>query len=159
MSKLLYKLYGVPVTYLDTDYSDVAISKVKATHLQKKMKDAPTKGLLIVKGNAGPIVNQLYKQGRTMRGIDFPKRSQDDAFSYHDNPEADMVIIFGVGCEVTTNYRITSQVLNALIRHYSTRQTLVIIETHFTKSELRDKYDLTPGNFIALENKPEEVFI
>lgn len=154
---LAYKHYHIPTSYIGLGYSDMNISKAKAMNLEDKLSQAPPKGLLVIKGNAAPIVNQLF-QSRTTRGIDFTERS-NSAFGTHINPEADVVVIHSVGEEVTTNYSISSQVLHALLKFYKRRNTLVIVETHFTKAELRNNYDLLPTNFLVLEDKADEVFI
>ncbi len=157
-SKFTYKHYHIPITYIGMKYSDLNVSKVKADKIATSVSKAPIKGLLVIKGSAGPIINQLCEDGRSIRGIDFTDRS-NTAFEKHNNPEAAVVLIHSIGAEVTTNYNISRQVLQALLKFYSRRQTLVVLETSFGKSELRSNYDLTPNNYIILDEKEEEAWV
>jgi len=157
-NKLVYTYYKLPVTYLNLNYEDTRISLARAKQLQGKISQAPKTGLLVIKGTAAPVINQLVDEGREVRGIDFTERA-NAAFEQHDNPQADVVLIHSVGAEVTTNYNISRQILHALITHYKKEETLLIIETDFTKSELRNHYDLTPTNFLSLELKDQPTFI
>ena len=113
---------------------------------------------MVISGTAAPVINQLISRKLRVTSINFPQRS-GEAFTIFDNPKSDVILITGVGMEVTLNYAISRQVLHALLKHYGEQDTLIVIETHFTKSMLRDKYDLTPNNFLIIPLKEEEVFI
>ena len=157
-TRLVYKHFKIPVTYIDVDYEDLDISKTKAAHLRGKMKSAPPKGLLFIKGSAAPVVNQLYGQGRSIRGINFVEHS-DDAFGTHAYPTADVVLIYNLGSEVSTNYNVSRQVLQKLLRYYKSQNTLVVVETHFAKSEVLHNYDVSTGNFLTLDDRADDVWI
>ncbi len=103
MSQREYRHYGIPTTYVGITYNDLNITAPRLKRLTASIKQAPISGLLIVKGNAAPIINQLF-ESRTIRGIDFMKRA-GNAFEQHTNPEAEVIIIYSVGSEITLNYK------------------------------------------------------
>ena len=158
ISPLTYKHYGIPVSYIGCSYKDLELSATRAKSLEKKLKAAPKSGLLVVKGVAAPVINQQVELGKSVAGINFAERS-NSAFESFTNPKADIILVYGIGDEVTTNYNISRQVLNGILAYYKHRDTLVVIETVFGKTELRNNYDLTPTNFLTLEEKPEVSFL
>jgi len=158
MNTLKYTHFGIPVTYIGVTYKDLDVSSIKAKHLEGKMKQAPPQGLLVIQGSAAPVINQLHKQGRSMRGIDFIVRA-GEAFEPHEEPKADVILIYNVGAEVSMKSIISGKVLNALLKHYASRRTLVVLETHLTKSELRHNYDINVSNYVTLNRKPDEVWV
>ena len=158
MSKFVYKHYGIPISYLGVDYDDLDMPKAKETSLRGKIKNAPQKGTLFIRGTAAPVINQLFTQGRTIKGINFMARSET-AFERHMNPQADVILIYNVGSEISMNRQVSRQVLQAILKYYTSGVTLVIVETSFTKSELLHNYDISASNFLTLQEKKEEVWI
>jgi len=157
-NKLIYTYYHIPTSYLGISYCDTALSKAKQQDLETKISQAPKKGTLVVRGTAAPVINQLVEQDRLVTGIDFVQRSQT-AFELHDNPKADVILIYGLGSEISVNHNVSRQVLQNLLAYYSKTDTLVVIETQLTKSDLRNNYDFIPTNFLTIQEQPEEVWI
>ena len=104
-----------------------------------------------------PVVNQLIKD-RKIRGIDFVYRS-NTAFDNHVNPISEVIVVYGVGTEVSTNRRVSGMVLQNIIKFYHKKGALVIIETDFTKHEMLSNYDVKAPNFIKIEMPEEKSWI
>jgi len=158
VSPLLYKHYNIPTSYIGVTYSDTDLSKAKQEHIETKVKSAPKKGTLVVRGTAAPIINQLLDAGRIVQGIDFVERSSS-AFDTHYNPSADVIILYGLGLEISVNHNVSRQVLQNILAYYAKRDTLVVIETGLTKSELRNNYDFIPVNFLQVPEAAEESWV
>ncbi len=158
VSSLVYRHFNLPVSYVKMSWDSLDVTKVRVKHLIEKLKSAPKRGLLVIRGCAAPIINQQVSLDKSVIGIDFPERA-NKAFETIKNPRADIILIYGVGDEVTTNYNISRQVLQAILAYYKTQDTLVVLETKFTLSELRTNYDLHPSNFLNLQEKEEKSFL
>ncbi len=158
IAKYLYDIYGLPTAYCNVSYKDTALIAVKQEEIQGKIANAPSKGLLAIQGNAAPIINQMLEAGKKVRGINFLERSAD-AFGIFENPAASVVVIYNVGSEISVNTKVSSLVLKNILKNYSNSNTLVIIETHLTKSELLSNYHVQAVNFIKIANKEEESWV
>jgi hypothetical protein len=158
VNKLVYKHYNIPISYIGQTFKGTTMSGVKATRLKDKIKNAPKRGTLVVKGSAGPVINQLIEDGRTVTGIDFSERAST-AFEQHQNPKTEVLLLYNVGNEITVNYNVSRQVLKSILKYYQHTDTLVVIETEFTKTELRNNYDFTPVNYIVIETLEEDSWV
>lgn len=158
VNKYKLSMYNLPQCYGNMTYDSIDISSVKAKDLEEKITRAPRAGLLVIKGTAGPVVNQLLAMERRVRGIDFIEMN-NDAFGVHEFPSAEVVVVYNVGFEVSTKFSVSGMVLQKLIQYYKDRRTLVILETKLSKTDLLTKYDLSVTNFIALPEKSEEKWI
>jgi hypothetical protein len=156
--KALYKVYNLPDSYFGIGYKDTKLSAARQEVIAGKIENVPSKGTLVIQGTAAPVVNQLLTTDKKIRGICFTERSQS-AFETYQNPAANIIVLYDVGMEVTLNSKVSGMVLNSILKHYSGRNTLVIIETHLTKTELLSKYDLNVVNFIKIELKAQEAWI
>jgi hypothetical protein len=157
-SSAVYTVYGLPTTYHGIGYADTGISKAKQEDLEKKVPSAPMSGTLVVQGLAAPIINQFITLGKKVRGIDFLKFSAS-AFDEHQYPVADVVVLYNVGVEVSTNFSISGQVFRKILKQYSEHKTLLIIETNLGKTDLLSRYDFRVVNFVKIDKKPEDVWI
>ncbi len=151
-------IYGLPVSYANKGYCDTGLAKIKVEDLPKKVANAPNSGTLTLQGTAAPVVNQLLLAGRKVRGVDFIKLSAT-AFEEHPLPVTSVVVLYNVGVEVSTNFKISGQVLRKVIKFYSEKQTLLIIETDLAKTELLSRYDFRTTNFIKIPPKEEEIWV
>ena len=155
--KTLYTIYNLPIVYAEIGYEDTALIKVKQEHIEELIPKAPYSGTLTIQGTAAPVVNQLMEQ-RSVRGIDFNVRSEDP-WGTHQNPSADVVVLYNVGSEVAMKGTVGGLVLANIVKYYSNRRTLLVIETNMNKMELLHRYDFKATNFIKIEKKPEDVWI
>lgn len=151
------ELYNLPKSYSGISYSDTKLSKVMQKNIEEKVARAPNKGTLTIHGTAAPVVNQLISAGRKVRGIDFLERSAD-AFTMHHNPESNIVVLYNVGTEVSLNTKVGGMVLKSIIKHYAERNTLLIIETDLTKTDLLSRYDFHVTNAFKIPPKEEELW-
>ena len=158
MHATLLSIYGLPAGYFGISYKDMDMSATRQDAITKKIKNAPNDGTLTVQGTAAPIVNQLLTQGRKIRGISFTERSST-AFETHQNPTADVVVLYDVGAEVSLNGKVSGMVLANIVKYYSSRKTLLIIETDMTKTALLSRYDFNTTNFIKIIKKEKENWI
>lgn len=158
IQKYLYGLYELPPSYHGAVYENTALIKVKQEDIYNKVANAPQKGLLVIQGNAGPVINQLLEAKRKVRGIDFLPRCAD-AFGTFDNPLANVVLIYNVGSEISVSSKVTALILKNILKSYANSSTLVILETHLTKSELQNNYHIDVVNFIKIQNKEESAWI
>ena len=149
------QVYGLPASYAEQTYESVGLSDLQQKRFTSIIARAPSTGLLAVKGEAGPVINQLMQQGRSVRGIDFAKRSSK-AFEDFQNPVARVVVLYNVGLEVSVNHTISAKVLRNLLKFYKHQNTLVILETPMTKSQLLSTYDLRVANAITIAADIEE---
>lgn len=156
MKLMIYGIYGLPPSYHGITYGDTQLVSVKQEQLREKVSNAPNSGTLTVQGTAAPIVNQLLKT-RKVRGIDFVERSTS-AFDQHTNPHAEVVVLYGVGSEVSMNGKVSGLVLRNLVEYYRNRKTLLVIETHLSKQELLSRYDFKVTNFMKILRKEEEIW-
>ena len=157
MKPYLYGIYGLPPSYADVTYKETDLIPIKQLDLAKKIANAPNKGTLTIQGSAAAVVNQLIED-RKIRGIDFLDRD-NAAFEAFDNPSADVVVLYNVGSEVSLKGTVPGMVLGKIVKHYSNRKTLLIIETKYTKAKLLERYDFAATNFIKILLKPEKAWL
>lgn len=157
MTKGTYQAYGLPSNYLGMTYETTALPKVKQEEIRSKIEHAPRSGTLYVKGTAAPIVNQLLSN-RSVRGLSFYDLC-GTAFEQHQYPRAGVVVVLGVGDEISINTKVSSLVLNSILKSYAKRQTLLIIETGLTKTQLLEKYSVDAVNFIQIPQIKEKQWI
>ena len=148
---------GLPTAYVGITYEGTALSKVKQNSIKGKIDNAPRKGSLVIQGTAAPIVNHLM-QKRKVRGIDFIELTTN-AFAEHVLPMAEVILLYNVGVEVSTNYSISSQIFNKVRKYYAGKSVLLIIETDLGKTDLLHKYDFRVTNFLRVPIKEEEVWV
>lgn len=158
MTSSVLSIYGLPVSYVNVEYKDTGLAKVKVESIPASISRAPNKGTLTIQGTAAPIVNQLLNDKRKVRGIDFITLSAT-AFEDHALPLADVVVLYNLGTEVSTNFKVSSQVFRKVVKNYSEKPTLLIIETDLTKMELLSRYDFRVTNFLKIPPKEEEIWI
>jgi len=158
IKRKLFEIYGLPSAYADMSYEDTGLSKVKQEGIKKTIERAPAKGTLTIQGTAGPIVTQLINNGRKVRGIDFIAFSSN-AFAEHTMPISDVVLLYNVGIEVSTNFNISKQVFAKIRKYYTERNVLLIIETDLGKTDLLSKYDFRVTNFLRVPNKEETIWV
>ena len=151
-------LYNLPKTYKNITYKDTGLVKVKQEDIQDKISRAPLKGTLTITGIAAPVVNQLIDSGLKVRGINFLDRSST-AFEQHENPHANIVVLYNVGNEVSLNSKVSGMVLRNIIKHYESKNTLLIIETDLSKGDLLSRYDFRVTNYIRIPKVDEAVWI
>lgn len=155
---VVYPLYGLPSYYAGLTFAHTGLSKAQQERFTKSIENAPPTGVLAIRGMAAPVVNLLLEQKRKVRGIDFTVRSQN-AFEEHQNPAAEVIVIYNVGVEITGNSNISKKILRSLIQYYKERQTLVIIESTLGKSDFRLQYDIDIANFITIPEAAEAQWI
>lgn len=155
---IILSVYGLPPAYADIGYGDTCLSKAKQDHLEAKVPTAPNKGTLTVTGTAAPIVNQLIGLKRVVRGINFLDRSTT-AFEAHENPKANVVVLFNVGMEVSLNAKVSGMVLRSIVQHYAEQPTLLIIETKLSRTELLSRYDFRVANHTIIPKKEDESWL
>ena len=153
----VYEVYGLPISYAKLTYKDTQLISVKQLDIAKKIHRAPTKGLLAIQGCAGAVVNQLLET-KKVRGIDFLARSSA-AFDVFSNPSSEVIVLYNVGSEVSTNHKVSGLVLLNIVKHYSNKNTLLVIETNLTKADLLSRYDLKVTNFIKILPKLEDAWV
>jgi len=156
--KAMLFVYGLPVSYAGKTYTDTGLPKVKQAEIPKKISRAPSKGTLTIQGTAAPIINQFIKDGRRVRGTDFIELS-GNAFEDLQLPVADVVLLHNVGVEVSTNFKISGQVFRKVLKFYSEKPTLLVIETDLSKTDLLSRYDFRVTNFIKIPVKSEELWV
>jgi len=156
--ELIYKHLNIPTHYASIEWDDTTLVAVKKNMYLEKFKNPPKRGLVGVTGTAAPIVNSLYSLGKKLLGIDFTTRSST-AFESHTNPSCDVVVIYSIGDEVSVNHNITGQVLRGIISAYQSKNTLVVLESRLTKSEMRTRYDVDIVNHVNLKLKPEDTWL
>ena len=154
----MLNIYGLPVSYAGKGYHDTGLVKTKIETLPDKVANAPNNGTLTIQGTAAPVINQLLDLGKKVRGVDFIQLSAT-AFEQHDLPVTPVVLLYNVGIEVSTNFRISGQVLRKVIKFYSEKRTLLILESDLTKTELLSRYDFRVTNFIKIPPKEEEIWL
>jgi len=152
------KMYNLPISYAEITFEDTELTAKRKKDLPELIEKAPVRGILYVQGTAAPIVNQLLTKGKAVRGIDFTERSSS-AFEQHQNPECAIVVIYNLGAEITVNYHVPQKVINNILKHYSTRDTLIIVETDLSKNDLLNRYDINAVNYIKIPRKTEERWI
>jgi len=151
-------IYGLPVTYAGKTYNDTGLAKIKIETLPKMIGNAPSTGTLTIQGTAAPIVNQLISDKRKVRGVNFISLSAT-AFEDHSLPVANVVVLYNVGVEVSTNFKISGQVFRKVLKFYANKQTLLIIETDLGKTDLLSRYDFRTTNYIKIPPKQEEIWV
>jgi len=154
----MLNVYGLPVAYAGKTYNDTGLTKAKAKEIEGKITKAPSKGTLTINGTAAPIVNQFINDGRKVRGVDFTVINSK-AFEEFSLPVSSVVLLYNVGVEVSTNFKISGQVFRKILKFYSEKNTLLIIETDLTKTELLSRYDFRVTNFIKIPQKEEEIWV
>lgn len=159
MSKsAVLRVYGLPTSYDGITYSDTMLGIAKQKDIPAKISTAPNRGTLVIQGTAAPIINQFIEEGRKVRGINFIERS-GAAFDVFPNPAANVVLLYGLGSEVSLNSKVSGMVFRNIVEHYAEKQTLLVIETYLPKTELLSRYDFRVSNFIKVEKKQEESWI
>lgn len=158
INRTILAIYGLPPSYASVTYKDTGLVQVRQEQLEAKVSKAPNSGSLTVTGTAAPLATQLIKEGRTVRGINFLDRSST-AFDIHQNPQANIVVLYNVGVEVSLNSKVSGMVLNSIVQHYSERPTLLIIETKLSGKELLQRYDFRITNHVSIPKKDEDIWI
>ncbi len=151
-------IYGLPITYAGKSYSDTGLAKIKIETLPKTISNAPSTGTLTIQGTAAPVVNQLIADGRKVRGVNFISLSAT-AFEDHNLPISSVVVLYNVGVEVSTNFKISGQVFRKVLKFYAGKQTLLIIETDLGKTDLLSRYDFRTTNYIKIPQQQEEIWV
>lgn len=157
---LLLKAYSLPASFDSVDYAATGLSKPRQGILHKKVAEAPMSGSLFVQGTAAPVINQLLDMGRKTRGIDFVdyvrNTFSDESLSLL---EADVVLLYGVGNELSTNTNFSGKVLRHIITHYKKRGTLLVVESPLTASNVMTSYDVTFTNKTVIPETAEASWI
>lgn len=153
-----YLVYGLPTSYKDIGYSETGLPKAKQLELQDKIPRAPSTGTLTIQGSAACVINHFIDLKRKVRGLDFTKLAST-AFEEHNYPQSDVVLLYNVGIEVSVNTKVSSMVLQKVLKYYNGRPTLLVIETKYTKSQMLSQYDFNVTNFIKIPEKAEEIWV
>ena len=156
--RVLLKIYNLPTHYAGVDYKDTTLTAVKQEYIKEKINNAPKSGMLVVQGNAAPIVRQLIKNGRKVRGANFVNMV-GNIFEKPQLPKADVIVILGVGDEVTTNNKLPAQFMQNMLKTLKGRGGLVIIESSKTKKQFEDTYGVVVSNFFKIEDKKEDTWV
>jgi hypothetical protein len=158
INEVKMKAYGLPTAYADITWEHTNLSLGREDILKDKTAKAPRAGLVVIRGTAAPMVLQLLDEGRTARGISFTERC-GAAFDTFENPIADVVVVYGVGDEISVSGKVTGQILRNLVQYYKAKKVLLILETTLTKSDILKTYDINAINFLSIGIKEEEKWV
>lgn len=149
-----YKQYGLPVNIVRQSWDKVNIPKPEATRLQELFNDIPAAARLIfIEGTAGPIVDQLIRNGKKVRGIDLSERF-DAPFVEHNNPQCEVLLLYGMDNTVSVP-KITIPMLNSIIDIYKNLGTLVIIQSNNTATAFSSAFGTKIVNKLKIQEAPE----
>lgn len=144
----------------DINLVDTKMPKVKQEEFLKKIQNAPAKGRLLVSGTACPIINILYSLGKTVVGISFPEYFDsrfDDSSDFLKPNAKDVVVIRAIGKEPAKNFEYSSKLLQGLLEYY--QESLVILETHFSKTNFETTYGISVSTHITLQLQEENSWL
>ena len=151
-----YAIYGLPPSYAEASWDNLEVSQDECTRLTNAFK-SPIPSTIFVQGNCAPLVQQLIEQKVKVRGIDFTKR-QMAAFEDHDNPDAEVVLIWGVN-RYSGKAEVSQNLLLNLIEYYRSKNVMVIVQSSESSIFLRDNYGFTTNNKLKLLLKAEVKWI
>lgn len=155
-NETVYAVYGLPATYAKGSWTDLDISQEEATRYSNAFKN-PVQSTVFIQGNCAPIIQQLLEQGLKVRGIDMAKR-QNAAFEDHNNPDADVILIWNVN-KYSGRAEVSINLLNNLINYYRNKNAIVLIQSPESNIFMRDNYGFSPTNKLKLLPKPEVKWI
>lgn len=158
--KMIYRLRRLPVRLLEEPLEATTMPEVKHELFRKKLFAAPISGKLLITGTAGPVINQLYQQGRTCVGMSFVEhytaKLQGEADSI---PKGEVLLLYGVGNEPARNAEYSTRLLEGIIDHCKNKDILLIVETHLSATNFNVKYGLKFDNKITLQLKEDAVWM
>lgn len=151
-NETVYAVYGLPPAYAKDTWDVIDISKEDIDRYTTAFK-SPINSTVFVQGNCAPIIQQLLEQGLKVRGIDMTKR-QNAAFEDHNNPEADVILIWNVN-KYSGRPEVSINLLNNLIQYYRAKNAMVLIQSTESVIFMRDNYGFSTQNKLKLLPKPE----
>jgi len=158
--KYAYTAKQIPLRYVNETLEATTMAKTQMKILDEKLYRAPSSGVLLITGTAGPIVNHLWQQGRKVVGMSFVEYF-DGRFSDEKLVplKADVVVLHGVGSEADGKKEFSSTLLTGIMDIYKNRETLLIIETHMTPTTFAVTYGRTITNAKTVTLHEEEKWI
>lgn len=154
--KTLYALHGLPADRIDEKLEDF-LPATKAKQLKTKLQHIPTKGVLLVIGNAMPIVNEIF-EAKPIVGIDFVKYYQSQfAEDKEEVVRSDRYYLYNVGKEPAKNPSYAIKLIEAFLASH--QNSFIIIETQLSKTEFERQYQMSFVNTITIKPKKEDKWI
>lgn len=149
----VYAVYGLPPAYsLQNPWDTLDVSKEEQQRITEAFK-SPISSTVFVQGSAAPIIQQLLAQKVKVRGIDFSKR-QMNAFEEHNNPEAEVILIWNVN-KYSGKSEVSINLLDNLISFYRSKNALVIVQSSESFTFMRDNYGFSTVNKLKFLPKPD----
>lgn len=149
----VYAVYGLPPAYSrENPWDSLDVSKEEQERITEAFKE-PINSTIFVQGSASPIIQQLVAQKAKVRGIDFSKR-QLNAFDEHNNPEADVILIWNVN-KYSGKAEVSINMLDNLISFYRSKNAMVIVQSSESSTFMRDSYGFTSVNKLKFLPKQE----
>lgn len=155
-NETVYAVYGLPPAYANGTWESLDVSPENTARYKEAFKN-PINSTVFVQGTLAPIIQQLLEQGLKVRGVDFTKR-QNAAFEDHNNPDAEVVLIWNVN-KYSGKAEVSMNLLQNLIQYYRGRNALVIVQSEESAVFMRDNYGFITNNKIKLLPKPEEKWL
>lgn len=158
--KRIYRLRKLPVRLLDEGLDSTTMPEVKHEGFRQKIFLAPSSGKLLVTGTAGPVINQLYQQGRTCVGMSFVDHYTAKLQGETDRPPiGEVLLLYGVGNEPAKNSEYATRLIEGVIDYCNNHNVLLIIETHLSATNFTVKYGLKFDNKIVLQLKEGAIWM
>jgi hypothetical protein len=151
-NETVFAVYGLPPAYANGGWEGIDVSQDEIDRY-KTAFSSPISSTVFVQGSCAPIIQQLLEQGSKVRGIDLSKR-QNAAFEDHNNPDADVILIWNVN-KYSGRPEVSINLLNNLINYYRTKSALVIVQSPESSIFMRDNYGFQTPNKIKLLPKAE----
>ena len=155
-SPTAYAIYGLPPAYAEASWENIEVSPEEKTRLTEAFK-SPISSTIFVQGSCGAIIQQLIEQKSKVRGIDFSKR-QLNAFEEHDNPDAEVILIWGVS-RYSGKAEVSQNLLLNLVEYYRSKNVMVIVQSNESSIFMRDNYGFVTANKLKLLPKAEVKWI
>lgn len=149
----VYAVYGLPPAYsLANPWDNLDVSPEEQLRITEAFK-SPINSTIFIQGSAAPIVQQLINQNMKVRGIDFSKR-QMNAFEEHNNPEADVIVIWNVN-KYSGKAEVSINMLDNLVSFYRSKNAMVIVQSSESFVFMRDNYGFSTLNKLKFLPKPD----
>jgi hypothetical protein len=152
----VYAVYGLPPAYAKGSWEALDVTQDEVKRYTEIFKQ-PVSSTVFVQGSCAPIIQQLLEQGTKVRGIDFSKR-QNAAFEDHNNPDAEVVLIWNVN-KYSGKAEVSMNLLSNLISAYRGKDVLVLVQSNESATFMRDNYGFVTPNKLRLPLKVEPKWI